>query len=245
MNIYTPEKLAQIQQELPYLTEIYNWTKEFLAAPHPELGRSGAVCPFVPKALSLNAIRFTVVRTQGLSLQQIEEQVSCYRDLFLSYSDKADKLSVFNAMMLIFPDVSADAADGVIDIIQEKLKPFFIEVGLMIGEFHPFNQTPGLHNPDFRPLRSPIPMLAIRYLHESDLPFLNRPSDSPQRRIQYLEAYLKQAETWVDNNPNQLKAAQNSLAFAKSELHAVDIPVSIPQPASLPSRCPFKKLFGR
>jgi hypothetical protein len=82
-----------------------------------------------------------------------------------------------------------------IDVSKERLKPLFVNDGLMLGEFHELNESPGLHNPDFRPLRSPIPLLAIRRMVYSDIVFLNRPSDPPERRIRFLEAYLNPANT--------------------------------------------------
>ncbi len=42
----------------------------------------------------------------------------------------------------------------------------------MIGQFHPRCDNPGLWNTDFRPLRSPLPLLAIRRMVVFDLPFL-------------------------------------------------------------------------
>ena len=44
---------------------------------------------------------------------------------------------------------------------------------LMLGQFHPLPPAePGLWNADFRPLRSPVPLLAIRHMVPTDLPFL-------------------------------------------------------------------------
>jgi hypothetical protein len=63
-------------------------------------------------------------------------------------------------------------------------------MGLLVGEFHAANANPGLHNPDFRPLRSPVPMLAIRHLVESDLAFLNRDFYPVSLRATYLRSYL-------------------------------------------------------
>ena len=44
----------------------------------------------------------------------------------------------------------------------------------MIGLFEPNSQAEGLLNPAFRPLRSPVPALAIRMLVEQDAPFVVR-----------------------------------------------------------------------
>ena len=44
----------------------------------------------------------------------------------------------------------------------------------MIGLFEPHSNDKGLINPDFRPLRAPVPLLAIRSLVENDAPFVLR-----------------------------------------------------------------------
>jgi hypothetical protein len=42
----------------------------------------------------------------------------------------------------------------------------------MIGEFHLLNNNSGLRNPDFYPLRTPYPALAIRHIVASDIAFM-------------------------------------------------------------------------
>ena len=46
--------------------------------------------------------------------------------------------------------------------------------GLMIGRFHPASEDEGLWNRDFRPMRAPIPLLAVRHLVRNDAPFALR-----------------------------------------------------------------------
>ena len=72
----------------------------------------------------------------------------------------------------MFPGISDADAPAFIDAVQARLKPQFVADGLMLGQFHALNNEPGLHNQEFRPLRSPIPLLAIRFMVDSDLPFL-------------------------------------------------------------------------
>jgi hypothetical protein len=50
----------------------------------------------------------------------------------------------------------------------------------MMLENFTLQREPGLRNPDFRPLRSPVPMLAIRHMVESDLLFMTRPRYTPK-----------------------------------------------------------------
>ncbi|MGF1939035.1 MAG: DUF6875 domain-containing protein [Nostoc sp. ChiQUE02] len=218
MQLYTTLEIEQLQQheDLPCLIEIMEWVKNFLGKPHPHLGRPGAVCPFVPSSLKSNSIRLAVIRTKDLYPEQLEEVVGCYRDIFLKIDAKEQELAINKAFLLIFPDIHIEDASKLIDSIQQKLKPLFVESGLMIGEFHKRNQSPGLHNPNFRPLRSPIPLLAIRFMVEADLPFLQNPAD-PRLRIRYLEAYLKRfGHQFTDET--KIKNAHQALALAKEQL---------------------------
>ncbi|MEO0867043.1 MAG: DUF6875 domain-containing protein, partial [Cyanobacteria bacterium J06642_11] len=119
------------------------------------------------------------------------------------------------------------------DRIQRRLKPFFVEKRLMLGEFYPGNQSPGLHNPDFRPLQSPVPMLVIRSMTEPDLPFLSRTSDAPAVRIKFLESYVKQMS--ILGHSSRLAEAYQALGEAHQELNGGQVEAS-------GSKCPVKRL---
>ncbi|MFN6567374.1 DUF6875 domain-containing protein [Dendronalium sp. ChiSLP03b] len=217
MQLYTPIEIKQIQQDLPYLIEIMEWVKSFLGRHHPDLGRTGPVCPYVNHALKTNSIRTAVIRANNLDLQQLEEIVRSYRKIFLKIDAENEELLINKAFLLIFPDIHKNETFELIDAVQRKLKPLFVESGLMIGEFHKHTQSSGLHNPNFRPLRSPIPLLAIRFMVESDLPFLQSQDDEPYLRIRYLEAYLKHfAHKIVDKT--KLNNAYQALALAQEQL---------------------------
>ncbi len=114
------------------------------------------------------------------------------------------------------PDIHIEDTSKLIDSVQQKLKPLFVESGLMIGEFHKRNESPGLHNPNFRPLRSPIPLLAIRFMVEADLPFLLNAAD-PRLRIRYLESYLKCFDQKFTDQ-TKFKNAHQALVLAKEQL---------------------------
>lgn len=227
--------------------QILDWVKDFLGKPHPSLGRPGVVCPFIPRALQLNTVKTLVLRTEGLSEGQIEDLVKTYRNHFLAMDPQQGELAIYKAIMLIFPDISTPEETALIDRVQQRLKPFFVGEGLMIGEFHQYNESPGLHNPDFRPLRSPIPILAIRFMTESDLPFLSRLSDQPQVRIQYLNAYLRQMATIVKDTKT-LTSANAALEIAQMQLASDTEPSvrsAVPkvlESSAQASRCPLLKM---
>jgi hypothetical protein len=216
-QLYTPDDIHQIQQDIPYLVETWNWLRSSLARPHSDLGRVGPVCPYMPKALNLNSIRLKVIRSKNLDTQEIANIVLKYLNAFLELEPKDPEEAIYKAILLIFPEITHEKAPRLIDSVQKQLKPLFVESGLMLGEFHKHNQTPGLHNPNFRPLRSPTPILAIRFMVESDLPFLINAEDL-DCRVRYLEAYLKRFKNQFKNENNFSKASQ-ALALAKASLN--------------------------
>lgn len=171
---------------------ILTWIREFLVRPHPDLGRQGSVCPFAPIALQFDTIWMSEVAETNPSFENISAIITGYRNLFLETEPTNGPEAINKAFLVVFPSLQDKNAGGaaIIDKVQASLKRYFVEMGLMLGEFHSANQSPGLRNPNFRPLVSPIPMLAIRHMVESDLPFLTRPSDPPTERASFLRSYL-------------------------------------------------------
>lgn len=171
------------------LTRIARWTREYLARPHPQLGRKGAVCPFVPLSLTMDSIWLAEVAQPDARFETIAEIITEYRELFLTTEPTKGVDALQKAFMIVFPRLGADGA-ALVDKVQYALKKYFVEMGLMLGEFHSANEGEGLRNPDFRPLRSPVPMLAIRHMVESDLPFMTRESYPPKERASFMRSYL-------------------------------------------------------
>jgi hypothetical protein len=216
MQFYTPIEINQLEQDLSYLIEITQWLKNYVAKPHPDLGRSGAVCPFVPPSFKLNSLRLTVIHSKNLDIQQIADLILPYRDVFLNLEPKEKPAALNKAILFIFPDIPTEDAPNTIDVVQKKLKPFFVDAGLMIGEFHNRTESPGLHNPNFRPLRSPIPLLVIRPMTEADLIFMQN-TDDPSLCVRYLEAYIKHHGQTIKDQ-NKLKSAYEALALAQQQV---------------------------
>ncbi len=175
------------------------WVRRFLARPNADLGRAGPVCPFTPMALELDTIWMTEIQETSPDPQRIQDVIEECRKIFVETEPRDGPMAINKVIMVVFSGLGEDAARW-IDAMQAKLKPNFVDIGLMLGEFHSRNETPGLRNEDFRPLRSPIPMLVIRHMVESDLPFLKRETDKPEVRISYLRSYLRQLGTTIRRN---------------------------------------------
>ena len=176
------------------LRTIVDWCEKFLGRPSHLVGRTGNVCPFVPEAMMRGALKFAVVPLKGRgpsAIAEIERVVPLFRQRFLAEEKAQKKINIFGSWVMLFPDVATDDAVDVIDAPQRRMKPDFVKEGLMLGEFHPTSHSPGIRNPSFRPLRSPIPLLVIRHMVESDIEFLGRSFDPAPLRVQSLRAYLK------------------------------------------------------
>ena len=61
----------------------------------------------------------------------------------------------------------------------------------MIGEFHAYNNSCGLRNPDFFPLRTPYPTLALRHMVPTDLAFLDVDKYPVDTRRAFLSSFLQ------------------------------------------------------
>jgi hypothetical protein len=200
------------------------WVESFVAKPHPIVGRLGPVCPFVPHAIKSNSMRLGILRIKDLDIEQIADVVLHYRDIFQELEPQTGPDTLRKTLLLIVPDIDIEDALTIIDGVQKKVKPLFVESGMMIGEFHMRTESLGLHNPNFRPLRSPIPMFVLRNMVEVDIAFLQ--DENLHLRIKYLEAYLKHMEGTYSHRFEQkikdqtrLTTARELVRLARDQLH--------------------------
>ena len=152
---------------------IFDWARSYLSRPHPELGRPGPMCPYVPSALRSQLMWVAVQPGVPEDPAAVATSVGAYRQWFAELEPRTGPEAEMRTLLVLFPDLPRAAVPDLIDGTQATLKPDFVADGLMIGQFHPTPpDQPGLWNPDFRPLHSPVPLLAMRAMVPSDLPFL-------------------------------------------------------------------------
>lgn len=231
-------RASDVQRELPAhapLAVILAWVNNFLARPHPDVGRPGPVCPFTPTALALDTIWLTEIDEPNTDRHTIVEAISRYREVFLEIEPRTGPMAINKTILVVFPHLGGGAGK-LLDEAQSELKASFVDVGLMLGEFHAENESPGLRNPDFRPLRSPVPMLAIRHMVESDLPFLRRTIDEPNVRASYLRSYLRRLGSTI--RAKYLDQAVTALADA---IHATAAKPKPRATAARPAPAPTKE----
>ncbi|MES2426011.1 MAG: hypothetical protein V4560_03525 [Bacteroidota bacterium] len=149
-----------------------NWVNEFLVKPNPGLGRTGAVCPYIQYSKEQHFFKVGIYTEPHPSQDHIIDLIRNMKELFIEMLPVDDKDKRFKAITILFPNLEGDEVTHIIDDVQLKLKPEFVNLGLMIGQFHEHCEQAGLRNADFRPLQSPVPLLAIRFMVETDWPFL-------------------------------------------------------------------------
>jgi hypothetical protein len=146
-------------------SRILRWIEDFLCAPNTELGRLGDVCPFAKTAVLKRSIEF--YRNHSLSVACLSDDIELHRQAFLRSGGRDD---IYRCRIIV-PD-SLDNASSAVEYVQKQLKPMFVENHLMLGQFFPECEVPGLRNVRFRPLQTPIPLIAIRNMVPTDIAFL-------------------------------------------------------------------------
>jgi hypothetical protein len=164
---------------------IARWMTSYLMASHPDLGRPGEVCPFTSRAHRLDTIRIGVSLAASDDIAVIKgDMQDCMRQFSEIACDEATRH--LRTVVVGFPNLNDDDGIGALRAAQGHLKLRCLWRGLMIGRFHPESDDQGLWNRDFRPMRSPIPLLAVRHLVRNDAPFALR---NPALLASYLCRY--------------------------------------------------------
>lgn len=187
-----PASLARYQDDLH---TIVDWARTYLSRPHEHLGRRGNVCPYVTTSMDRGQFYLSVYPGRPTDPAAVADALRPFRDWFLSIAPRELFSSQFSTILILFPDLAPHEVDLIIDSTQEALKSDYVEQGLMIGEFHngPPNKA-GLWNPAFLPLRSPVPLLAIRHMVPSDFPFLR---GEREHVLSYLRQFAPDLPTHV------------------------------------------------
>jgi Cys-tRNA(Pro) deacylase len=178
---------AALREGHPAVLAIAGWAKSYLCAPHPELGRNGPLCPFVPGALTKKLLFTAVYEDADLDVAAIKTILLREMERFIALEPVSGNEAQFKSLMVLFPELPAGTAAERIETAQAELQGRFVPNGLMVGEFHdgPPDKR-GLWNPEFRPLYSPVPMLVIRHMVPTDLLFLK---DSAPLFREYIKIY--------------------------------------------------------
>jgi hypothetical protein len=197
MSGKTPPRLYRLQDvldaavlahapvdEAAALRETARWIDAYITSPHPALGRPGPVCPWVEESIDRGLCLVGVLRREAEGEAPLDEVVSALGSYYLEMEPSAGHAAQLKAIVTVFAGLEPEEAPDYINGLHQRLKPSFVARGMMLGEFFHSCDKPGLRNPEFRPLRSPLPLLVIRPMVRQDIVFL---SD----RLALIRAYLR------------------------------------------------------
>jgi hypothetical protein len=178
-NLFLLEDLEDVsrtrelaESDLDALRAVADWLKTFVARPHKDLGRAGAVCPFVPGALERKTLRLAPEHIADQDVRGVVELMSSYKSLFLDAQPTDGDDASYKVVVVVFTDLSADRAQGAFgDVLQQLAVPAYAEDGILFGPFYKGNEGTAIYNSGFRPFQSPVPFLFVRHGVISDWKF--------------------------------------------------------------------------
>lgn len=155
------------------MTVLREWVESYLMRGHADLGRTGAVCPFTKQAVRIDTVRLAISRAGA---DDEDEAFALIRGSFAELEQIPCKpgMEHFRTIIIGFPECADEAGMAMLERVQRRHKFYSLSRFRMIGYMFARSEAPGLWNPDFRPLRAPMPVLAIRHLVEQDAPFAAR-----------------------------------------------------------------------
>ncbi|MET9297171.1 DUF6875 domain-containing protein [Streptomyces sp. NPDC003077] len=165
------------------------WFTDYLTQPHEEIGRNGAVCPFVEP--SMNAGTLDVREWDVDPAVDTEGMVALVRRMRETFHgiEWAGRNRTLHALVIVLPGIGPDRF-AVLDETHLRMKTEFAREGLMLGHFHPECTERAGRNEEFLVSRSPVPMFALRHMAFHDVLFLNaRPEWFAAYRARYGKRY--------------------------------------------------------
>jgi hypothetical protein len=150
--------------DLDALRAVADWIKSYVVKPHKDLGRGGTVCPFVPGSLERKTLWLAPEQVADRDGQEVVELMNGYRRLLLDIRPTDGDDVIYNVIVVVFPDLPADRAQGVFDEVLEQLAvPSYKEDGILFGPYYEGNGGTAVYNSSFRPFQSPVPFLFVRH----------------------------------------------------------------------------------
>src|SRR5688572_63836 len=118
------------------LRTVLAWAREYLCEPHPDLGRTGNVCPYAQGSLDRATFYLAVQEGADPDPLAVADRLRGYRDWFTDLSESTGGARMYHTILMVFPDLPSQRTAALVDGLQSHLKDEFVARGLMIGEFH-------------------------------------------------------------------------------------------------------------
>jgi hypothetical protein len=150
--------------DLEALQAIADWIKSFVVKPHKDLGRAGTVCPFVPESLERKTLWLAPEQIANRDVPEVVELMSGYKRLLLDTRPTEGDDVIYNVIVVVFTDLSAERTQGVFDgVLKHLAVPSYVEDGILFGPYYEGNAGTAIYNSSFRPFQSPVPFMFVRH----------------------------------------------------------------------------------
>ncbi|MBX3471241.1 MAG: non-ribosomal peptide synthetase [Planctomycetes bacterium] len=172
-------------EAVPYLTpaqagvatQVLTWATDYIGKPHPDLGRKGPICPYVPAAVRQGALHVTVCEDVGPDdgVDAVDRALLRHARAFLRRFpiDPHDLDAALWSVVLALPRLTGDAG-ALVDESHTRQKYYLMERGVMLSQFHPACAKRGVHNRGFALYRAPVACIVIRHMGVHDIVFVER-----------------------------------------------------------------------
>lgn len=169
------------------LESVDSWLTEYISASHPEIGRTGPICPFVTPSRKNRTLEIRLRLVGHAPTLELVEEIarSSLREYELTTWQGRNPM--LQAMVIVLPDLCSEDTE-LLDQAQAHVKDDFVAQGLMIGQFHENCEVTAARNPRFVVSGAPVPVLAIRSIALHDVFFL---SERPHWFQKYREKFGK------------------------------------------------------
>jgi hypothetical protein len=169
---------------------VRHWASEYIARPHPSLGRGGAICPFMQPSLELERFHtWQIDDVDSGDMPRLRRITLEAARAFLQRYPLSVPKNNFASVALTFPRLSGEHLLA-LDALHDQLKTHLVaRYELMSTPCHPFSRKPSVSNPDFAVFRSPVPLIVLRHLDVRDIRFLHTNERSFRR---YHERFASQ-----------------------------------------------------
>jgi hypothetical protein len=128
-NLFLLEDLEDVgrtselaQSDRDALAAVADWIKTYVVKPHKDLGRAGPVCPFVPVSLERRTLWLAPEQIADRDVPEVVELMSGYKRLLLDAQPTDGDDVIYNVIVVVFSDLSADRAQGVFDEVLPQLE---------------------------------------------------------------------------------------------------------------------------
>jgi hypothetical protein len=193
VNLYQLSSVlaAQDLSELPHFRAEWEpgiratteWILEYVLKEHPQLGRSGPVCPMCAPAI--RAQTFWIGVSNVSTTDEVTALLMEMRDRWLVTPPVTGRGVGIKTFVLVLPLILPNDPDGVIRQSHEICKPDYLDKGMILGEFFEGHPKPSLHNEGMTPLgHVPYPLYVLREMVPFDIVHMSE-------RYSFIDAYVR------------------------------------------------------